>query len=101
MEKGYTVKYGFFADLCAAEITIGNEGIMAIYESAMKVFMDDIVAISEFVLVLQHKTITMRLMGFSEFEKIYKDLFHNAFIHVVNHYKNDRKATEYLFKLLD
>ena len=101
MQKGYNVKYGFFADLCAAEITVGNEAIMAIYESAMKVFMDDIVVISEFVLVLQHKAIVMKQMGFSEFEKIYQDLFHSAFIRVVNHYKNDRKATKYLFELLD
>lgn len=98
--SGYKRKTTFYSDLSIAEV-YGKKAIMDTYRRVMKEWLGNIEYITEFVMAINLKSWEHYDRGDMELSKLYSELYHKAYDKVAEHYKNDHKATEYIFKLLD
>ena len=101
--SGYERKYTFFSDLAVAEC-YGVNAIKDTHKRVMKAWIDDIKAITEYVLSVNYKSWRFNgVSGKEELVSFYSDLYYKAYDEVVNHYTEAGKESElsYFYSTLD
>lgn len=100
---GYTRKYTFFSDLAIAEC-YGVNSIKDTYNCIMKEWIDDIKAITEFVLAVNYKTWRWNgVDGKENLVELYTELYYKAMNDIPDHYTENNKESElsYFYRTLD
>lgn len=96
---GYERKTTFYSDLTLAE-PFGRKGITDTYDSVVKNWLGDHEYFTEFVLCLNHK-IWEHYETDENLARIYDELWTKAADTYLEHYKDDREALDYYFRVTD
>lgn len=96
----YRRKTTFYSDLSIAE-WYGAKDVIDTYRRVMKEWMNNLEYITEFVLCLNWKCWEHHGKGNVPLSKMYSELYYKAEDEVLNHYKDNKSALDYYYRIMD
>lgn len=114
--SGYEPQYTFYSDFSIAEFCEvfmkDREAVRKTYKKVLKEWGKNIKAITEAVMVLNHKIwsfhdkVDSKLMGCSDetaerLAVLYDELYHDCDEWIAEHYKDDKEALNYYYQTTD
>lgn len=99
--SNYERKHTFFSDLAIAEC-YGLSAIKDTHKRVMKSWLNDVKAITEYVLSLNYKAWRFNEVDGKEYlVKLYSNLYYETYDEVLNHYEGKDDELSYIFNTLD
>ena len=99
-ETGYMPQYTFYADLSRAEY-MGEDAIQETVNLVIKSWIDNIKAITEFAMSVNHKAWEMYARHNQKLTQLYSRLYHFVCVKVEARYQTDAEKLDYFYSTLD
>jgi len=100
-ETGFVPSFTFYKDLSVAEFTEGEDGVISTVNKIIKEWINNIKAITEFALSVNHKAWEMYDKGNARLTQLYSKLYHVVCAKVEFLYSEDSNAINYFYATLD
>ena len=99
-ECGYKTFTTFFGDLSIAEC-YGKSGILDTHKRVCESWIGDYKYFTEYVMALNHKCWEWSDLGKHDLSAFYQDLFYKAQELYEEHYKDNKEALSYYYRVTD